>query len=188
MCKDSLWGVKPIERSSNSLSNKTDVEIPVQYKEIKILDSEQLYYGVMKCAEGFENKYSIVLNDGEKYSELTDLIDTDSQFKMYNKDRILSSRDGKWGFVSLLGYDSIPFKYDSIEKRQDGQFDVMIEGKWGVLNLDGREVVAVKYANRIPLNYENVIVQDQTSKHYGALSKDGSEKIPTIYEHLIHCK
>ena len=188
LCKDSLWGVKSIGLYSNSLGKTIDVEIPLQYKEIKILDTEQLYYGVMKCAEGFENKYSIVLNDGEKYSELTDLIDTDSQFKMYNKDRILSSRDGKWGFVSLLGYDSIPFKYDSIEKRQDGQFDVMIEGKWGVLNLDGREVVAVKYANRIPLNYENVIVQDQTSKHYGALSKDGSEKIPTIYEHLIHCK
>ena len=188
LCKDSLWGVKSIEPSSNSISDKNDVEIPVQYKEIKILDSDQLYYGVMKCDEGVENKYTIVLNDGEKYSEISDLIDTDSQFKMFTNDRILSSRNGKWGFVSLLGYDSIPFKYDSIEERQDGQFDVMIEGKCGVLNLDGREVVAVKYANRIPLNYENEIVQDQISKHYGTLSKDGSEKIPTIYEHLFHCQ
>ena len=188
LCKDSMWGVKSIRINSNDLAKTIDVEIPLQYKEIKILDDEQLYYGVMKCGEGFENKYTIVIYDGEKYSELTDLIDTDSQFKMYNRDRILSSRNGKWGFVSLLGYDSIPFKYDSIEKRQDGQFDVTIEGKCGVLNLDGREVVAVKYANRIPLDYENAIVLDQISEHYGTLSKDGSEKIPTIYEHLIRCK
>lgn len=188
LCKDSLWGVKSIEPSSNSLSNKNDVEIPVQYKEIKILDSEQLYYGVMKCDEGVENKYTIVLNDGEKYSEISDLIDTDSQFRMFNKDRILSSRNGKWGFVSLLGYDSIPFKYDLIEERQDNQFDVMVEDRWGVLNIEGKEVVAVKYSSRIPLNYENVIVQDQISKHYGTLSKDGSEKIPTIHEHLFRCE
>ena len=109
----------------------------------------------------------------------------DSQFEMYSQSRILSSRNGKWGFVSVFGYDSIPFKYDLVEKRYDGDFDVKIDNKWGVLCLDGREKVAVKYANRIPTKYEDIIVQDYNTKLFGVLSKEGTEIIPTIYEHLL---
>lgn len=194
LCKDGLWGAKSIDtRLKGSL---LEISIPTQYQEIKILDEKEFWYGVklthaqtddidLPFPSTRKEGYIIINRFGNQKENSTDSVETDSQFEWFRQDRILSSINGKWGFVTIAMYCSIPFIYDRIEPRKDANFDVQIEGRWGVLDLDGMEIVAVKYLERIPESFNNSIVQDYYSHSYGMLGKDGREIIPTIHDHLI---
>ena len=189
LCNDGLWGVKTLVLPTNIFYFFSKADIPCQYLEIKILDSLQHLYGVKyewKNYYGEPNiNYKIVGTDGEQSDGMRCITDTDAQYELFDGERILSSRNGKWGFVSLRGYDSIPFKYDSIAKREDGNFDVQIGERWGVIDLRGKELTAIKYLEKIPASMKQSIVQDYYSGRYGVLSEDGTEIVPTIYEHLF---
>ena len=188
--KDGLWGAKSLVLPSHPWYSLFKVDIPFIYLEIKILDSLQCLFGVKKRTDYYSlltdkiessDIYTIVRSDGKEI----DAINTDSQFEFYRKDRILSSRHKKCGFVSLDGYDSIPFKYDEVLERNDGLFDAQIDKKWGIIDIEGNEVVTIKYKEKIPETFDKAVVQDFYSERYGILSKSGRELVPAIYEHLI---
>ena len=87
-------------------------------------------------------------------------------------------------YISLSGFFSIPFKYDEIELRKDGCFNVRIDKSWGVMTIDGYEFIPVKYSEKIADNFKDLIVQDSISGGLGILNEHGKECIPTLYEHL----
>lgn len=186
-----LWGAKTIVLHNNMLNPIMKVNVPVKYKEIRILDSAQTLFGVKTERKNYDDsiseEYTIVDKEGEIYGELSKLSNLDRQCEIfdYDFDRILASQKGKYGFISSKGYVTIPFQFDSIEKRSDGYFDVRINEAWGVLDISGREIVRIKYSNKIPLTFANIIVQNALTGRYGILSEDGSERVPSIYEHLM---
>lgn len=113
-------------------------------------------------------------------------------FVWYAKDRILASKDNKFGFLSIHGSITIPFKYDEIEPREDGMFDVRVGDAWGVINLDGLEVIRIKYSEKIPIDYDRIIVEDAfvnvlrtCGGTKGILNKNGIEFVPCIYDELF---
>lgn len=108
----------------------------------------------------------------------------DKHFEWYNSNKILTQLGSKYGFISLSGFFSIPFKYDEIELRKDGCFNVRIDKSWGVMTIDGYEFIPVKYSEKIADNFKNLIVQDSISGGLGILNEHGKECIPTLYEHL----
>ena len=193
LCLNKNWGAK-------SLHDKT-VDITPIFEEIKILNDDQSLFGVRLIREENEsenNEYTIVDSNGDVYKHMEYFHGLETQFTIYNLNRILTSQDGKFGFISINGYIAIPFIYDQVEIREDGLFDVMkivkcdddysdIETKeaWGVLSLSGKEVVNVKYTKRIPTNWSNTIVIDSFTGRNGILSANGTELVPAIYEHLI---
>lgn len=187
--KENKWGAKTLLPSSHLFYLLAQTNIPVEFQEIKILDEAQSLFGVKREQLSLDGEirvgYTILLANGEQPEGMKNISDTDSQFEYYSWDRILSSRYNKWGFISLYGFESIPFKYDFIGKRDDGNFDVRIEERWGVINLSGKEIVAVKYREQIPPIIKDAIVFDYDSECCGILSEDGAELIPAIYEHLI---
>ena len=182
LCKKDLWGAMSLGVSSQSRG----VILPIKYNEIRFLDHKKNLFCVK---EGNVFNLMIEYKDG---LTLVQMGPSDSQFEYYRPDRLLTSRDGKWGFIGVLykwsdlveGYDSIPFKYDTIHLRADGNFNVRIGKEWGVINLEGNEIVSVKYEEAIPETIDNAIVKDHKSRRYGVLSGDGREKVPTIYEYL----
>lgn len=200
LCNNGLWGAKSF------LQDKSlgIVDVPLDNSEICILDEKHLLFGV-KYGEIQDNgkilneHYYVLDKDGDVFMKMYELdFDLDSQCKIYNFDRILSSTNGKYGFVSANGYVTIPFKYDEILEREDGLFDVkrIIEKKeacsdkhlqevWGVLELSGKEVVEVKYRDRIPAKWKGEKVVDALTNKFGILSIDGTEQIPCVYDHLI---
>ena len=200
LCNNGLWGAKSF---SQDKSNDV-VDVPLDNLEICILDEKQSLFGV-KYGEIQDNgdflheHYSILDKDGNIFMKLYELdFDLDSQCKIYNFDRILSSTNGKYGFVSANGYVTIPFKYDEIIEREDGLFDVKriieieeisgdkhLQEVWGVLELSGKEVVEVKYRDKIPAKWEGEKVVDALTNKFGVLSIDGTEQVPCVYDHLI---
>ena len=186
-----LWGAKTILPESHKSYTLAKVDIPICFKEIKILDPAELYFGVKRELEHYDDsisdEYTIVNKIGKICGKLSNINGLDKQCELfnYNFDRILASRKGKYGFISTKGYETIPFIFDIVEKREDGYFDVKIKNAWGVIDISGREIVGIKYSSQLPPIFSNVIVHNVITNRYGVLSQDGSEKIPSIYKHLM---
>lgn len=196
--KNGLWGAIGTDAS---IGKGSSINIPIEYEEIKVLESTQNIYGVLKSFETFSGKksgYTIVKRNGEHFLNIIDdylygcvLEDNDcvpyfeTQFEYCSYSLVKTSLRGKYGFISLDGHVSIPFKYDEIECRADGHFNVRIGDAWGIIDLKGREFVAVKYKNKIPIPIDNSIVVDIYSNYEGVLAESGEEKIPTIYNIII---
>lgn len=183
--KDGLWGAKTY------FTSIFHYDVPIKFKEIKIIvgDGETLF-GVKNERKNYKGdvveEFTIVDENGEYFKEMSRFEGLDKQCEIFdsNYDRILASKDNKYGFISADGYVSIPFQYDSVTRRKDGWFDVKIGNAWGVIDISGKEIVAIKYAEKLPTTLSNAIVQNTFTSRYGVLSENGSEKVPSIYEHL----
>ena len=82
---------------------------------------------------------------------------------------LLSSKNGKSGFVTVVGFISVPFIYDEITERKGGNFNVRIDTSWGVIDINGRELMPVKYAQPIPLYItqpEDVLLEEDDFIEY----------------------
>lgn len=188
--KNGLWGAKSLTlHSSNIFSSVMHADIPLKFHEIKILDTLEMFYSV-KCEEKniigeISCYYTIVNGRGEEAFEMH-CLHGQSHFSFYSLERVLSFNGEKYGFVNMYsGYISIPFKYDQVQKRNDGMFDVCINGAWGVLDINGKEIVQVKYSEKIPEKYNRLIIKEKTTSCFGIIDETGKEYVPTIYEHLM---
>ena len=185
LCKDGLWGAKDI-MLDNPIYTAYKVSIPTDYLEIKILDDLQQYYGCKIEDEWHENAYYSIIKSNSEEIDFGRHINFNSQFDYFGPELILTSEDGKYGFVSINGYVSIPFKYEEIRIRKDGKFDVRIGDRWGLLTSEGYEIVPVLYTLPMPHKLNNgIIVQDADSYCFGVINKDGVRTVPCIYEHLF---
>lgn len=186
LCKDGLWGAKDIllDEPSNAAYK---VSIPTQYLEIAILDDYQQYFG---CKENDEydgqQRYTIIKSNGEEV-EFMGYSRYNTPFKYYDPSHIMTSCDGKFGFVSVDGHTSIPFKYDEIRPRDDKNFNVRIDDRWGLLTLDGRDSFGIKFGDPLPEQIDKyTIVLDAESEYFGVVDNNGGIVIPAIYEHLFN--
>ena len=186
VCKDGLWGARSLGLDSNIFNILFKVSIPNEYIEIKILDDYQHFFGCKKkYSYSSEEYYTIVRSNGQEFDNISEL-ECDSQFVYIDNSHFLTSIRGKFGFINSQGQKVIPFKYDEITQREDGMFDVRIGDRWGILTIDGFEVVRIKYSSSLPKQFDKeIIVKDAESECYGLIAPDGTELIPTIYEHLL---
>ena len=187
VCKDNLWGALSLVLDTNIFYKLIyRVSIPTEYLDIKILDDYQHFFGCKKkYSYSSEEYYTIVRSNGQELDNISEL-ECDSQFVYIDNSHFMTSIRGKFGFINSQGQKIIPFKYDEIAQREDGRFDARISDRWGVLTIDGFEVVRIKYSSPLPKQFDNeIIVKDAESECFGLLAPDGSEMIPTIYEHLL---
>lgn len=214
--KKEFWGAHDLLLDSNALKILLKVSIPCENLELKILNSTQTIFGAKKQYKNhkdvFETYFTILKTEGQEFADFHNFC-LDSQFKMYDKRHFLTSQNGKYGFVTISGYTSIPFIYDEITERKGGNFNVRIDKAWGIIDIDGQELMPVKYATPIPLiiakpddvvfdyddlkgndDYENHIVsnddgltilKDARSGFYGCVDFNGKEVLPTVFEHLM---
>ena len=191
-----LWGAQTLVLPTHPsyTASYCDTNIPISFYEIKIIDPlETLFSAKYKTKDSFYGKnneeefpyyYTLVNRYGEKI-ESTRYLCSGEHFIYFSDDRILSCNgEKKYGFISLKGYQSIPFKYDIIQYRGNHTFDVCINGTWGILDISGKE--QIRYLERIPQNgKKRHIVRDCRTEYYGVLNENGTECIPPIYEHLM---
>lgn len=189
LCKDGLWGAKTLVLPEHHSYLSTKVDVPVEFKEIAILTSSENLFGVKHDREhylgGTIEEYTIVDDVGKTYKKMDEFWKLSSMPVFYDVNHILTSRDEKYGFVSVNGYESVPFIYDEIKKRNDPFFDVRIDKFWGVIDVLGKVIVSVKYDFPIQGDFDDLIVTDALSKCKGVLGADGREKVPAVYEHLM---
>ncbi|MDE7421438.1 MAG: WG repeat-containing protein [Muribaculaceae bacterium] len=210
-----LWGANSLILQKNLLYAALKVDIPVENREICILDELQYLFCVKRSYRNFHNEdieyYTIVDNHGVEVDNLKKL-HLEEPLKRYDKHHYLTKSNGKFGFVSEIGYVSIPFIFDEIIPMKTGNFNVRIGDAWGVIDINGRELVRVKYDRPMPIYiaapkntffaYDDLkdqedpfrnsekhngkyIVRDAYSGYCGCINNAGTEIIPTVYEHLM---
>lgn len=167
----------------------TKADVPIQYKEISIINSFENLFGVKHELTSYReeviDEYTIVNEEGKIYEKMDVFSGLSTMPVLYDMNHILTSRAEKYGFISVNGYESVPFVYDEVIEREDSLFNVRIEESWGVIDLFGRVIVSVKYGNPVPSRFDNAIVSDALSEHLGVLAADGREKVPAVYDHLM---
>lgn len=188
LCKDNRWGAKSLVLKSHFMHLLFNADFSPKFIEIKLLNNSERLFSVKteeKKSDGkIECFYSIADSQGNLLERISALGHFDKHFEWYNSNKILTQLGSKYGFISLSGFFSIPFKYDEIELRKDGCFNVRIDKSWGVMTIDGYEFIPVKYSEKIADNFKDLIVQDSISGGLGILNEHGKECIPTLYEHL----
>lgn len=210
--KKEFWGAQDLFLDNDFFKSLIAVSIPCENLELNILNSTQTIFGAKKQYKNYidelETYFTILKKDGQKAADFHRNLCLDSQFKRYDDRHFLTSQNGKYGFVTLSGYISIPFIYDEITERKGGNFNVRIGDGWGIMDIDGHELMPAKYARPIPLfiaKPENIvfdyndlkgnenqsyndgltILKDARSGFYGCVDLNGKEILPTIFEHLM---
>ncbi len=191
-CVDGLWGVKLIDKTLYQSKNENrlvveDVNILPSYLSIEPSSDMAMSFVVEKSYKDYNEEthiYSMLISyDGSVI--LGDDYQYTGTFEIYDQ-LILAQIQGKYGFVNQQDKMVIPFKYDEVNARKDGRFNVRINNRWGILNKSGYEDVYVKYSSALPEQFDKeIIVKDAESECFGLLAPDGKEEIPTIYEHLL---
>lgn len=83
--------------------------------------------------------------------------------------------DNKWSRI-------LDYKYNDIQLRKDGNFDVRINDAWGIVSKSGIEILRVKYSKKV----NSIYVQDANTKLSGVLNNDFTcEIIPTVYDSIV---
>lgn len=217
LCKDNLWGAQDLLLDNNFFKSLFAVSIPCENLELIILDSNQTIFGAKKQYKNYkdelESYFTILKRNGQESADFHRDFCLDSQFKRYDNRHFLTSQHGKYGFVTLSGYTSIPFIYDEITERKGGNFNVRVANAWGVIDINGCELIPAKYANPLPLiiakpedvvfDYNDlkesngfddhiitngkglIILQDARSGFHGCMDLNGKEVLPTVFEHLM---
>lgn len=184
LCIGNLWGAETLDFPSLFRT-----KIPIQYLEIETLDSSEEFFSVKIERKNYKDEkyedFTIISKYGVELPCMADIRrNFNSHFKYYTYSLVLAKSGERYGFINLNGYICIPFKYDEIEDREDESFNVRIDKSWGVLHRNGMEMPTIKYAEKLPKNYENCIVKDQMTNCLGILNKSGMEEIPSVFEHL----
>lgn len=215
LCKDQLWGARSLLLEDNIFQLFFNVDIPAHNIELKILDDTQTIFGAKRTYKNYKGEetgyFTLLDQKGNEVQGVQELF-LEDQFTFFDKHHILSKRNGRYGFISSLGYVTLPFIYDEITARKTGGYDVRIGEAWGVIDKDCKETVRVKYLQKLPVyaaapensyfGYDEIkddiakvtarykdlfIVTDATSGCKGCLNLKGQEVIPAVFEHLMFC-
>lgn len=107
-----------------------------------------------------------VIDGGIKlYNEKGEAISDDfSTLTQTDYNKLIASRDNRYGIIDTKGKIIVPMKYDSL-KTIPGYNIVEVRGKFGILDDEGREVYPVKY-NDIIYTENRICLLDETGWRY----------------------
>lgn len=179
--KNDRWGAKyiPGDRMDGDIFDEimsVVIDIECEYTDLQYLRTN-----LFSCSrDANKSSYYIVNGKGKETTASRTLGTFDEPLKAYGKD-VIVGRKGKYGLVDLNGYTKVPYKYDSIEIREDGNLNISINGGFGIMDVKGREIISPKYRIVLPDDIQKAYeVTDAFSEARGVV-QSGKEIIPPIY-------
>ena len=179
--KDSKWGARyiPGDRMDGDIFDKimsVIINIKCEYTDLQYLRTN-----LFSCSrDADKSSYYIVNGKGQETIASRRLGCFDEPLRAYSKDAIVGKK-GKYGLIDLNGFTKVPYKYDSIEIRKDGNLNISINGGFGIMDVKGREIISPKYRTILPDDLQKTYeVTDAFSEARGVV-QNGKEIIPSIY-------
>lgn len=144
----------------------------LQRKRLTIRDREH-FEVLERYLEYLTNDLKITLTrkviDDDGYTQL-ELVTWKKKMGVY-----ALAGDNKWSRI-------LDYKYNDIQLREDGNFDVRINDSWGIVSKSGNEILGVKYSQKV----NSVYVHDAYTGKSGVLNKNLTrEVIPTLYDTIV---
>ena len=123
-----------------------------------------------------------------KFRQLTKPIYTSLEGK--TEDRILVSRNGKFGFLDEKGNEIIPCQYDQAGLFKEGRTYVSINNKWGIIDRQGRTILPIEYDNsgfrsQLYIYHEGLALIEKLGQ-YGFVDLEGHFLIYPCFDDAYH--
>jgi hypothetical protein len=115
---------------------------------------------------------------------LTDTVYTADGWGAYpvSDGRILTSKNGKYGYLNLSGEEIIPFIYDDARSFSGGVAEVCQGEKWGVINPDGDAVIPLEFDHIYP--FVNHLTGVSKNEKWGLADQQGTFVFPIEYDQV----
>ena len=177
--KDGLWGAKNIYANNKTDNNDNTINISCKYSALAHLTSSYFSAEV-----GTRVKRYYVLNGKGQYHKEAERLGAFDDALVYFKDTLaIARKNGLYGLVDFaLGRPIIPYIYEKISIRDDGNLNVTIRNSWGIIDRYGNTVVPIRYSCTIPNHLDKIYVIDDNHSNCVGVIKDGNEFIPPLYE------
>lgn len=161
-----------------------------KYGSLIFEDEEKKYKGFTYVGEGLfaaeieQNKYDFLDNKGALLSKKSY---TNDWVWSVKEERLLVSRDGKYGFLDLSGDEIIPLIYDEAYSFSEGLAPFSKKGKWGFIDKAGEEIISPIY-DQVDFSFLNGITTASLNGKWGLIDKRGNIILPFEYDERIHGK
>ncbi len=103
---------------------------------------------------------------------------------LFDNDRILVEKDGKWGMTDRAGNTLLSFDYDYLERLSDTLLQAKKGEFFAVIRPDGTEVTPYEFTNFRYSYQDGFIVGCKGISMYGVLDADGNTCIPFFYDDI----
>jgi hypothetical protein len=97
-------------------------------------------------------------------------------------ERIVASKDGKYGYLNLSGEEIIPFIYDDARSFNEGVAEVCQGGKWGVIDANGDAVIPIEFDHIYP--FVNHLTGVSKNEKWGLADQLGTFIFPIEYDQV----
>ena len=83
------------------------------------------------------------------------------------------SKDGKWGFINILGEWKIKPQYDDAKSFCEGMAAVLVGRTWGFIDGEGKMIIEAQYSKAMDFSYGYAAVLSKNDHYWRYINKSG---------------
>jgi len=160
-----------VDEAGNSgvISTSGTILVAPAYKEIKTLNSTEVY------AAKIEDKWSLINKQGEVLNNSYD------DYKYSKGDYVIVKKGEKFGIITTAGEVKIEPMYEELEYAFSVYYIAKINGKYGLINTDNTSVIACEYLSMTYWGDKQILIADRTETETAIFDSNLSEKLTGIF-------
>lgn len=160
-----------VDESDNQgiISTSSTIIVAPTYKEIKYINSNEIY------AAKIEDKWNLVNKKGEIINNSFD------DYTYVKGDYVIVQKDGKYGIITTAGTVKIEPSYEDLQYAFSVYYIAKINSKYGIINTDNTSLIPLDYLNMTYWESKNIIIADKTETETVIFDSNLTEKLKGLF-------
>lgn len=151
------------------ISTSSTIIVAPTYKEIKYINSNEIY------AAKIEDKWNLVNKKGEIINNSFD------DYTYVKGDYVIVQKDGKYGIITTAGAVKIEPSYEDLQYAFSVYYIAKINSKYGIINTDNTSLIPLEYLNMTYWESKNIIIADKTETETVIFDSNLTEKLKGLF-------
>ena len=151
------------------ISTSSTIIVAPTYKEIKYINSNEIY------AAKIEDKWNLVNKKGEIINNSFD------DYTYVKGDYVIVQKDGKYGIITTAGAVKIEPSYEDLQYAFSVYYIAKINSKYGIINTDNTSLIPLEYLSMTYWESKNIIIADKTETETVIFDSNLTEKLKGLF-------
>ena len=151
------------------ISTSSTIIVAPTYKEIKYINSNEIY------AAKIEDKWNLVNKKGEIINNSFD------DYTYVKGDYVIVQKDGKYGIITTSGEVKIEPMYEELNYAFSVYYIAKLNSKYGIINTDNVSSIGFEYLNMTYWADKDIIIADKTETETSIFDNNLTEKLKGIF-------
>ena len=151
------------------ISTSSTIIVVPTYKEIKYINSNEIY------AAKIEDKWNLVNKKGEVINNNYD------DYTYVKGDYVIVQKEGKYGIITTEGTVKIEPTYEDLQYAFSVYYIAKINSKYGIINTDNTSLIPLEYLNMTYWESKNIIIADKTETETVIFDSNLTEKLNGLF-------